>query len=218
MRILHVDDHRLFRDAIAEVLKALGSDVTVFGAGSADEARGAAGHYAPLDLILLDLFLPGSVGLDLLTELRYLAISAPIVVLSASEEREDIRAALEAGAAGYIAKTVSGPDMLAALRQVLRGEIFVPASLLAKMQSQADSRPSGGEAGRAIAAGLSSRQREVLGLLAEGLSNKAIARRLGLAEGTVKLHVSAILQGLGARNRTEAVTLAQRLGLVDHGG
>jgi DNA-binding NarL/FixJ family response regulator len=214
MRVLLIDDHTLFRDALAGVLTGLDAEVRVFHAANADEARAAAAHYEDLDLVLLDLNLPGSQGMSLLVELRAALITVPVVVLSASERAADVRAALAAAAAGYIPKTASGPDMLAALRQVLAGEVSVPASLLAAVHA-IESAAAPAPAPAAPAAGtLTPRQIDVLRLLGEGLSNKGIANRLGLTEGTIKLHVSAVMHALHARNRTETVLVARQLGLL----
>lgn len=214
MRILLVDDHTLFRDALSEVLGKLDGDLTLFNASSADEARAAVAHYSGLDLVLLDLYLPGTCDCTLLDDLREALVSVPIVVLSGSERPADVRACLDAGAAGYIPKTLSSQDTIAALHQVLAGEIFVPPSLLAAMQCKVSDAALANVVPTSDTESLTGRQPEVLCLLGEGLSNKGIARRLDLTEGTVKLHVSAILRAFAARNRTEAVMAAERKGLL----
>lgn len=230
MRILLVEDHTLFRDALGLVLRELDPQVRVINAGTAEEALAATAYYPDLDMILLDLGLPGIGGLSALGELRRQAPTVPVVVVSASFSGADVRAALKSGAAGYIPKTLSSQETLAALQQVLDGDLFVPASLLATL-SQPDAAAALGEVGADEVAGddagqvreprgqgmLTARQLEVLRLLATGLSNKGIARKLDLTEGTVKLHVSALLRALGAHNRTDAVMAGQRLGLLDDG-
>ena len=211
MRILLVDDHALFRDALAHVLEGLAEHVTVVHAATTPEALAVAGHYEDLDLILLDLYLPGSDGTAVLAQLREVAMTVPVVMLSASDKPQDVRRTLDAGAAGYIPKTASSQEMLDALQRVLEGDIYVPATLLAAMSSlDGQQAPSNGNATGL----LTDRQLEVLKLLGQGLSNKGIANRLDLTEGTVKLHVSALMRALGARNRTEAVMAAERTGLL----
>lgn len=214
MRILVVDDHTLFRDAVALVLRQLAQDLTLIHAATAGEALAATKHYQQLDLILLDLALPGGGGLSVMDALRESDATVPIVVVSASDRTSDVRDALDAGASGYIPKTLSGHEMLAALGQILDGDIFVPAALLAQIQDPTDEEdevaPEHGDEG----ARLTSRQLEILRLMAQGLPNKGIAKQLELTEGTVKLHVSAVLRTLGTRNRTEAVMLAQQHGLL----
>lgn len=214
MRILLIDDHTLFRDALSEVLGQLSEDLTLFSAGTADEARAAVAYYSELDLVLLDLYLPGARDCSLVRDLGAALISVPIVVVTASERPEDVRASLDSGAAGYIPKTMRSQDLLTALRQVLAGDIYVPASLLAAMRSRATAAVPTALALPGDANALTGRQMEVLSLLAQGFSNKVIARKLDLSEGTVKLHVSAILRALASHNRTEAVMEAGRRGLL----
>ena len=211
MRILLIDDHTLIREALSLLLQQLDAEVTVISASTAVEGLAAATHYADLDLILLDLALPDGSGLSALRQLRAVAPTSPVVVVSASLDIADVRGALDEGAAGYIPKTLSSRAMLSALEQILRGDIFVPADLLAAIAGGA-TRPISSPLKPAH--GLTERQIEVLRWLGAGLSNKEIARKLALTEGTVKLHVSAVMRALGARNRTDAVIAAQRLGLI----
>ena len=197
MRILLVEDHALFRDAVSRYLEQFSDDVTFVDAGNGSEARSACSYYSDLDLIIVDLSLPDVDGLELLPEFRRQVGTVPIVVVSASDDPKKVRAALEAGAVGYIPKKSSGPELLAALKSVLSGETYIPTALLSEMQ---DVPPP-----QSIP--------QVLLLMREGMPNKLIARELNLSEGTIKLHVSAIIHALGARNRTEAVTEADRRGL-----
>jgi two-component system, NarL family, nitrate/nitrite response regulator NarL len=212
MRILIVDDHALFRDALGLLLHQFHEPVKIVHAGTADEALAAAAHYTDLDLILLDLTLsPSGGGLPALAALRRIAPTVPVVVVSASLKAADVRAALAGGAAGYVPKTLNSQEMLAALGQIMDGDIFVPPQLLAALTGA-------GLGARAVDAeprsALTGRQIEVLQLLGTGQSNKEIARALGLTEGTVKLHVSALMRALGAKNRTEVVVAAERSGLL----
>lgn len=214
MRILLIDDHRLFREAVAHVLAQFDEKVVLLEAGTAEEAIDMTSHYHDLDLILLDLNMPGMGGLSGLPTLLAAAPTVPVVVVSGSTDANDVRASIRAGAAGFIPKTSSGREMSEALRLVLGGDIYVPPSLLAVIGPPRDgpAAPS-----TPVDASLTPRQLEVLRLLGEGLSNKTIARRLSLSEGTVKLHVNAVLRGLNARNRTGAVIEAQRRGLLSRG-
>jgi DNA-binding NarL/FixJ family response regulator len=211
MRILLIDDHRLFREAIAHVLTAFDDKAVLLEAGTAEEAIDMATHYHDLDLILLDLNMPGMGGLPGLPKLLASAPTVPIVVVSGSANVNDVCDVIQAGAAGFIPKTSSGREMSEALRLVLSGDIYVPPALLAVI---AAGRESHAPDAQGTDMPLTPRQLEVLMLLGEGLSNKSIARRLSLSEGTVKLHVNAVLRGLNARNRTGAVIEANRRGLL----
>ena len=206
MHILLIDDHTLFREALRHVLKQLDAGVLVHEAANISEAAHWIANLRNLDLVLLDIELPGVDGLTALPNLRGLAPTVPIVVLSGSETSQHVRAALDKGAAGYIPKSCSGHEMLSALQTVLQGDIYMPPRLLGNLDTT--------ELGNGCPAPLTVRQIEVLELMAQGLPNKSIARRLNLAEGTVKLHVAAILRALNARNRTQAVTEAARLGFT----
>ena len=210
MRILLIDDHKLFREAIGHVLMKLDEQVVVIEAETAEEAIQMVRHYQDLDLILLDLNMPGMGGLSGLPKLLELAPAVPVVVVSGSANGEDVRSAIDAGAAGFIPKTSSSHELSAALRVVLAGEIYVPPSLLPMVDADQQPAPQGG----AQEVSLTPKQVEVLRLMGDGLSNKSIASRLSLSEGTVKLHVNALLRALNARDRTEAVIEANRRRLL----
>lgn len=213
MHILLVDDHTLFREALLHVLHQIDPQTVVLEAANAEEAAQWIVRMRTLDLVLLDIDLPDVDGLTALPNLRELAPTVPIVVLSGSETSSHVKRALDSGAVGYVPKSCSSHEMLAALRLILQGDIYVPPRLLGKLEGARLSAPAAGGF-EAPPVPLTSRQIEVLKLMARGLPNKSIANTLNLAEGTVKLHVSAIMRCLGARNRTGAVIEASRLGLV----
>jgi two-component system, NarL family, nitrate/nitrite response regulator NarL len=208
MYILLVDDHTLFREALLHVLNQLDSQVVVLEAANTEEAAQLISHTRNLDLILLDIDLPGVDGLTALPGLRELTPTVPIVVLSGSEASEHVKRALKNGAVGYIPKSCSSHEMLGALHVVLQGDVYIPPKLLGKLESAdcPDNHPA--------QTTLTSCQIAVLELMVRGLPNKSIAKTLNVAEGTVKLHVAAILRVLGVSNRTQAVTEASRLGWV----
>lgn len=213
MHILLVDDHTLFREALLHVLKQLDEQVVVLEAANVSEATQFITHSHNLDLVLLDIDLPGMDGLTALPELRELAPTVPIVVLSGSENALDVQRALDNGSVGYIPKSCSSHEMLTALHIILQGDVFVPPRLLNKLTQQpviSDTSANNIESQSL----LTPRQFQVLELMMKGLPNKSIANTLEVAEGTVKLHVAAIMRALGARNRTHAVTVASRLGLI----
>ncbi len=216
MRILLVDDHTLFREAILHVLNQLDPQVVVFEAENAEGAAQLITHTKNLDLVLLDLNLPDLDGLMALPYLRELAPTVPIVVLSASEDPQKVQQALDKGAVGYLPKSCSSHEMLAALRIVLLGEVFIPPKLLGKLGEPALSLAPNNSDNSDISSQspLTPRQMDVLSLMAKGLPNKSIARELNMAAGTVKLHVATIFRALGTHNRTQTVTEASRLGLL----
>jgi len=211
MRILLVDDHTLFRDALIPLLGDLNPETKVIEAATEDEAIGATEYYRDLDLILLDLVIPGCDGFRLLGRLRTAVPEVPLVILSGENEPKMVNQALEAGARGYIPKGATVQGAKNALRLVLGGEVYVPLTLLSGSADQPREKETDNMSGDT---GLTPRQLEVLNLLSQGLPNKLIARRLDLSEGTIKLHVSAILRSLGTGNRTEAVREAGRRGLL----
>ncbi len=204
MRVLLADDHKLVRDALAFFCSRLDDDVEVLQAETYDQAAELAASAATLDLIILDLNMPGGSGFDGLDAMRKLYPDTPIVMLSGSIRHQDMTNALEHGANGYLPKTLGGDAMLNALRLVMSGERFIPSALY-------------DEAGIAAAGGdvpldsplrsLTPRETDVLEQLIEGKSNKEIATVLGLQVVTVKLHMKGILRKLGAANRTHAVKI-----------
>jgi DNA-binding NarL/FixJ family response regulator len=211
MRIVIADDHSLFRDGMRHVLSALSSDVSVMEAGTFAEVLALIEDANNLDLIILDLSMPGMNGAESIAQVKGLTKGAPIVVISASEDRDDVMGALDAGATGYIPKSVRGQVMLSALQLVMVGGTYVPTLVL---EDHGNGTPRGNAAACAnLRAILTERQIDVLRLLAEGRPNKEIARHLHLAEGTVRVHVNAVLKALSARNRTEAALAARNAGL-----
>lgn len=208
MKILVVDDHAMLREGLGLLLAAVEPGVQVDGAPSVAAAVAACAGQT-YRLVLLDLGLTATQGLDTLRACRDALPDTPIVVLSGDDTPDLIRRAIEEGAAGFIPKSHGGAEMVAALRLVLAGGVFLPPQAIA-LRRPGDEGPTGipGAYDR-----LSARQREVARLLLAGQSNKGIARRLALSEGTVKAHLSSIFRIIGARNRVEAVLIAAREGV-----
>lgn len=219
MKILVVDDHTLIREGLRLVLKELDDEVVVLEAQNCQETLDLAADNPDLDLILLDLHLPGVDGFDALTEVRERHAAIPVVVLSATDNRETVIGALDRGAMGFIPKSSPTRVMLGALRLVLSGGVYLPAEVLVHADYLFPgivSPPQGATRRSASASaelGLTDRQAEVLALMVQGKPNKLICRELGLAEGTVKIHVTAILKVLNVVNRTQAVIAVGRMGL-----
>lgn len=218
MKILIVDDHPLIREAVRHVLTQLDGNVQVLDADSCASASEQINAHHDLDLVLLDLSLPGSSGLSALESLREQFPAVPVVVLSARDDPGVVVGALDAGAMGFIPKTSSNELMISALRLVFSGGVYVPPQAISSGPHDASAGPI--PVSEALPPGinpseigLTERQTEVLALMLQGKPNKVICRELNLAEGTVKIHVTAILKALGASNRTQAVIAASRLGL-----
>jgi len=214
LKVLVVDDHPLICEALRQVLRALDRNIELLEASNGERALAEADRSDSLDLILLDLALPDADGFEVLRELRERHPSFPVVVLSASENADIVMRALDAGAMGFIPKTSSNEVLLGALRLVLSGGVYLPAEVLRQASSPALAPKGvrGAEPGYRDL-GLTERQAQVLALVVQGKPNKIICRELDLAEGTVKIHVTAILKALGVTNRTQAVIAVGKLGL-----
>jgi DNA-binding NarL/FixJ family response regulator len=210
MKVLIVDDHALIREAVRHVVAALDDDVTVLAA--ADNARGFAIAEAEpgLELLLLDFHVEGLAGVPAIRAWRQRFPALPVVVLSSTEDRTTVLAAMSAGAAGYVPKSSSNEVMVSALNVVLAGGRYLPAEVLAQPASPAGARVAPASLD---ALGLTPRQLDVLKLLAVGKPNKLICDELGLAERTVKAHVTEVMRALGVHSRTQAALAAARLGL-----
>jgi DNA-binding NarL/FixJ family response regulator len=214
MKILVVDDHVLIREALSGVLKELKGDATILEASDCRQAMLLITEHADIGLILLDLNLPDREGFSMLPELRERYPATSIVVLSAQQDRGSVVKALELGAVGFIPKSAQRAVMLTALQLVFAGGIYIPPEILSREQLSQPEKPSatslpGVPSGDV---GLTERQLDVLNLMMEGKSNKAICRVLDLAEPTVKNHITAIFKTLKVTNRTEAVIAVIKLG------
>jgi DNA-binding NarL/FixJ family response regulator len=212
-----VDDHVLIREALRGVLKEVKGDAIVFEAATCSQAMQVVAEHPNLGLILLDLNLPDRDGFSVLAELRERYPTISVVVLSAQQDRGSVVRALDLGALGFIPKSGQREVMLGALQLVFAGGIYIPPEILARDDPsgrQRDEEKPGAKRPTASPAdlGLTERQVDVLSLMMQGKSNKAICRVLNLAEPTVKNHVTAILKALEVSNRTEAVIAVNELG------
>ena len=207
MKILHADDHSLFREGLGFFLKLLDPGVVTLEAGNVQAALDKLALEAPVDLMLLDLEMPGMNGIEGFHTIRRRHPQLPVVIVSGLNDLRVIRALLDGGARGYIPKLAQSEQLMDALRRVLRGEIYVPDALFMPASRLASGDDKAGA--------LTTRQREILPLLAEGMPNKQIASTLGVTEGTVKQHLKDLFRRLGAGNRIQAVKEARRLGLLE---
>ena len=192
LSLLLVDDHKIFLDGLSLALRPLTRDLQIQTAQSAEEAEALLQKH-DFDLVLLDLRLPDMPGLELLKRWQKQGVSTPIAILSASDSSQDAQSAMNAGAQGFISKSADAEVLCQAVSQVLLGEVL-PLAL------PADNNP------------LTPRQREILPLLAEGLPNKLISRRLALSEDTIKTHLKALYQELNVHTRTACVSAARQRG------
>ena len=210
MRVLLIDDHALVRKGMEELLRSRGVDV-VASAGSGEDGIKAAQELKP-DIILLDIRMPVMNGLETLTRLRECGVATPVLMLTMSRDDADLRAALRGGAQGYLLKDMDPEDLVPALEAALRGESVVAKEMVGSLARMVKDEPA--EEAQTVSpfAELTARELEILRHVAEGQSNKMIARELDITDGTVKLHVKSILRKLGLRSRVEAAVLA-----VEHG-
>jgi DNA-binding NarL/FixJ family response regulator len=207
-RLLIADDHPLFRGALREAVTGLYTQADIGEAGSFDDVTKLLERGSDVDLILLDLSMPGVRGFSGLIYLRSQYPGVPIVVVSAHDDPAVIRRCMDLGTSGFIPKTLGIEEMRAAIRRVLEGGVWTPPDV--------DLEGAGDDETSDIVSRLSSltpQQVRVLMMLSEGLLNKQIAYELSVSEATVKAHVSAILQKLGVESRTQAVIAASKIEL-----
>ncbi|MEH6588732.1 MAG: response regulator transcription factor [Halioglobus sp.] len=207
-----VDDHAMFRQGLKFLLSDLDQSLHFSEAGSCDQAISIY-QETPVDLILLDLNMPGSDGLGALHQITTIAQGVPTVVLSGENDPGIIRAAIERGASGFVPKASSSEILVAALRLILAGGVYLPPNALNSVADEYVDPEKRGETHSALSELLSDRQVAVLLKAIQGQPNKVIAIDMGIAEGTVKSHLSAAYKVLGVHNRTEAVFAAARWGL-----
>ena len=203
IRVALVDDHPIVLDGIALNLEDAGDVSVVSRSATAEEARADLAAQTP-DVLVLDLELPDRSGIDLLRDVKRDHPNTAVVVFTAYGGRERISRALETGADSYVLKGTSSSELLTAIRAVAKGEHYLPSAIASELVGAI--RQAGRER-------LTERERQIVRLLARGLSNKAIADELHITERTVKFHVSEILARLGASNRSHAVSVARELGL-----
>jgi len=212
MKILILDDHPLFANALSQIVLRLGNHVSINLAINTHEAFKFIEYGENFDLILLDLKLQGLDGFGFMRLLNKNLISSPVIVISASHDPENIQKALDLGAVGFIHKSASTEVILDSIRRVLKGDLVTPTNILFQDTNEKQSKGEIDQIPKDF--GISARQYSVLQQVTNGLSNKEIARELGICESTVKTHISQLFNALAVQNRTACVTEAQRLGLL----
>ena len=211
MKLLIVDDHAIVREGLAAMLRRAGPATDVLQASDGAEGLRIAEEHLDLDAVFLDLQMPGLGGMSAVPEFGRRRPDLPVIVLSSSEDPQDVRRALALGALGYVPKSAPPTTLLSALQLVLTGNIYVPPLMLDAIGLT--KRPwMSEERGRADL--LTERQVEVLRQLSAGLSNKEIARELGLSDKTVKAHITSIFKALDVVNRTQAASAARQAKLL----
>ncbi|OAN42917.1 DNA-binding response regulator [Paramagnetospirillum marisnigri] len=211
MKVLLADDHALFREGVRMVLENLAEGpLDIIEASDFPQALSHVRADPSIDIALTDLAMPGMDGISAISALRRAAPEVFLVVVSASEDPQMVRRALDAGAHGYICKSAGSASMMKGIRSVLEGDTFVSPHITVPTEAVQTQGEFDADRLRSL---LTPRQRDVLGMLRQGKSNKEIARDLNLAEITVKLHVTAILRSLNCENRTQAAILAAKMGL-----
>jgi DNA-binding NarL/FixJ family response regulator len=203
LKILVVDDHALFREGLRYVLGKLDDNVTVFDAANYDSAIAQLNANSDIDLILLDLQLPGKDGFFLLEIFGKHYSSTPVAILSGSTLRSDMEKVMATGAMGYIVKDTPSEVMLGAVRMMLAGGLYIPPAMTTPVLER--QKPPE----------LTPRQLAVLAMIGQGLSNKLIAAKLEIAESTIKMHITAIFKALGVSNRTQAAIIAKETRLFE---
>jgi len=220
MRVLLIDDHALVRKGLEELLASRGVEV-VASVGTGEEGVHEALSLMP-DIMLLDVKMRMMGGIETLRRLRECGVEAPVVMLTMSQDDADLHAALREGAQGYLLKDMEPDELVPALEAARRGENVVAremvASLTRLVQGGSPSTPPASTPGVPGLADLTPREQEILAHLADGQSNKAIARVLSITDGTVKLHVKSILRKLGVHSRVEAAVIAVEHGLAKRRG
>jgi DNA-binding NarL/FixJ family response regulator len=218
MHLLIADDHTLFRDALVEFMRRETPSAQVAVAKSLPEAMEQMMILGSVDLVLLDLRMPGMAGLDGISDMLAQYPKQKIAILSGTAEEEDVKGALDRGAVAYFPKTMSATSLLRAIKLVMDGERYVPLGQQGSevMPSHYADAPVAltSAADKALLETLTPREREVLVFLGRGASNKEIARDLNLQLPTIKLHVAGVCRKLGAKNRTQAALFAQNMGLA----
>ena len=210
--ILIADDHPLFREALKLAITQAFGGARTFEADTVDSLLATLHAHPDIDLLLLDLGMPGAHGFSGLIQVRAHYPSVPVVVISGREDVDIAQRTLTHGAAAFIAKSAAVPTIIDALQTILQGGVWSPPNEVPAGGARRNIQPDEAAAARRVAS-LTPQQFRVLSMLCSGQSNKRIALQLQVSEATVKAHMTAILEKMGAENRTQAVLIAQRLAL-----
>lgn len=220
IRVLITDDHHLFREGLARVLNDTGDIQVLTTANSGEEAIRLVEELLP-DVVLMDVNMPGMGGVEATRQIRARFPHTQVLMLTVSEQGDDLLAAVRAGAHGYLLKSATGDELVQAIRRVQRGEGALTPAMAGKLMDElaVSARAAPDSAARAEAQpfSLSEREKQVLRMVSIGLTNKEIGAHLGLSPHTIKAHLRSILDKLQLRSRSEAAAWAVRHGLTDKG-
>lgn len=212
MKILIVDDHPIYRKGLIALLDQMEPDTALLQATDAAQALALIAEHDDIDVVILDLVIPGMDGLRAIAEFGKIRPELPVIILSSSENPTNVRAALANGALGYVPKSAAEHTLLSAIRVVLNGDIYMPPFvLLQKETGKWEGLKNQSGADRPV---LTDRQIEVLRRISAGQLNKVIALELGLSEKTVKSHITAIFKALNVMNRSQAAAVARDAGFI----
>lgn len=214
MRTLLIDDHAVFTQGLKFLLSDLDETIEFLEATSCEDALETE-QSSDIDLVLLDFHMPGLDGIDALAAIKERFPSAAIVMLSSEDNPQLIRDSIDNGASGFIPKSSTAQVLIAALRLILAGGIYLPTHALTDVESRVNTPAAADTSAPVEVEGLSNRQLQVLMKVVQGKSNKVVAHEMNISEGTVKAHLSAAFRTLGVHNRTEAVFVAAKLGLTN---
>ena len=214
MKILHLDDHTMFAEGLNVVVSLHADDLSIVGASSVEGAWQVLEQQPDIELILIDLNIPGLNGLDFIESLFERNFYIPFIVLSASSDLFQIRSALNNGASGFIPKTYSITQILQVIEQVLAGDIVVPKDIEQAIACLPEHEPSQNHYKTMTNYNLGQRQMDVLKLMQAGHSNNEIAERLNLSKNTIKTHVKTLFSAFQVSNRIECVRYAERIELI----
>ena len=216
MRVLLIDDHALFRFGLRELLERRGIQV-VAASGDSETGMRKVEETRP-DVVLLDMRMPGQSGIEVLRRLRAAHPAMAIAMLTTSAEERDVIESLQSGAQGYLLKDMEPDALITALEGIVAGRTVVAPELAGVLARAVQGEAAPPQPGADVFSDLTPREHEILCHLADGQSNKAIGKRLGISDGTVKLHVKAILRKLSVHSRVEAAVIAVERGLCDRSG
>ncbi|MBL4796855.1 MAG: response regulator transcription factor [Oleispira sp.] len=215
MKILHLEDHTLFAESFSALLTSLRSDFQIISASTTRAALEILSEHEDIDLIIIDLNVPGLHGLTFIDGLNQRNLYIPFILLSASDDLKKIRLALRNGASGFIPKTNSAKQILAAIDQVMGGSVVISAELKKQLKILDEKEPVGSVSSEiARRYQLSERQLDVLNLIQKGCSNQEVAQVLNISVNTVKVHMRVLCEAFEAKNRNDCVSYAEKIGLL----